>query len=61
MPIFITVLIVASIVHEAGHAFAAASANVRVTGLGIFLFAIYPGAFTEIEPDELGNFLFMNF
>lgn len=53
MPIFITVLIVASIVHEAGHAFAAASANVRVTGLGIFLFAIYPGAFTEIEPDEL--------
>uniref|UniRef100_A0A183CH89 Membrane-bound transcription factor site-2 protease n=1 Tax=Globodera pallida TaxID=36090 RepID=A0A183CH89_GLOPA len=42
-----------AIVHEAGHAVAAANSNVRVTGLGVFLFAIYPGAFTEVEPDQL--------
>ncbi|KAL3084843.1 hypothetical protein niasHT_031728 [Heterodera trifolii] len=53
MPIFVTVLILSSIVHEVGHAVAAANANVRVTGLGVFLFAIYPGAFTEVEPDQL--------
>uniref|UniRef100_A0A183CJ49 Membrane-bound transcription factor site-2 protease n=1 Tax=Globodera pallida TaxID=36090 RepID=A0A183CJ49_GLOPA len=53
IPIFVTVLILSSIVHEAGHAVAAANSNVRVTGLGVFLFAIYPGAFTEVEPDQL--------
>lgn len=53
LPIFILVLIISSVVHEAGHALAAANSNVRVTGLGIFLFAIYPGAFTEIHNDEL--------
>ncbi|CAK5089573.1 unnamed protein product [Meloidogyne enterolobii] len=53
MPIFVAVLIIASILHEAGHAIAAASSNVRVTGLGFFVFAIYPGAFTEVEPTEL--------
>ncbi|KAF7635512.1 Peptidase_M50 domain-containing protein, partial [Meloidogyne graminicola] len=53
MPIFVAVLIIASILHEAGHAIAAVNANVRVTGLGFFVFAIYPGAFTEVEPNEL--------
>jgi hypothetical protein len=57
MPIFVAVLIIASILHEAGHAIAAVNANVRVTGLGFFVFAIYPGAFTEVEPNELGIFL----
>jgi len=37
LPIFLLVIIIASIVHEAGHAIAAANANVRVTGLLINL------------------------
>nr|CAD2205709.1 unnamed protein product [Meloidogyne enterolobii] len=59
MPIFVAVLIIASILHEAGHAIAAASSNVRVTGLGFFVFAIYPGAFTEIAVPVLKNCVFM--
>ena len=53
LPLFMTVLIVAGVLHELGHAFAALNANTRVTGFGIFVFGIYPGAFTEIDTDEL--------
>uniref|UniRef100_A0A7E4W2P6 Membrane-bound transcription factor site-2 protease n=1 Tax=Panagrellus redivivus TaxID=6233 RepID=A0A7E4W2P6_PANRE len=53
LPLFMSVLIIAGIIHEIGHAFAAASSNVRVTGFGIFLYGIYPGAFTEIDTGEL--------
>ncbi|KAH7695467.1 Protein Y56A3A.2, partial [Aphelenchoides avenae] len=53
LPLFMFVLVIAGAVHELGHAVAALSANVRLNGFGVFLFAVYPGAFTEIETDEL--------
>uniref|UniRef100_A0AC34RDC2 Membrane-bound transcription factor site-2 protease n=2 Tax=Panagrolaimus sp. JU765 TaxID=591449 RepID=A0AC34RDC2_9BILA len=53
LPLFMTVLVIAGIVHELGHAFAAVNANTRVLGFGIFVYGIYPGAFTEIDTDEL--------
>jgi S2P endopeptidase len=53
LPLFMFVLVVSGVIHELGHAFAAINANVRVTGFGIFIYGIYPGAFTEIDTDEL--------
>lgn len=38
-----------------GHAIAALSANVRLNGFGVFVFALYPGAFTEIETETLNR------
>ncbi|KAH7724562.1 Protein Y56A3A.2 [Aphelenchoides avenae] len=55
LPLFMFVLVIAGAVHELGHAVAALSANVRLNGFGVFLFAVYPGAFTEIETDELNR------
>lgn len=49
MPVFIGTLVVAGVCHELGHALAAINENVGVNGFGLFLVAIYPGAFTEIE------------
>lgn len=34
---------------------AAINANVKLNGFGVFLFAVYPGAFTELETDELSR------
>lgn len=34
---------------------AAVDANVPVSGFGIFLIAVYPGAFTEMQTDALGK------
>ncbi|VDM47602.1 unnamed protein product [Toxocara canis] len=53
LPLFIGVCLLAGIVHELGHALAAVHFNVPVSGFGIFLFIIYPGAFTEIDSDAL--------
>lgn len=61
LPLFMFVLVVAGVIHELGHALAAINANVRVTGFGIFLYAIYPGAFTEIDTEELGTFIRKSF
>lgn len=36
-----------------GHAVAALNATIRLNGFGVFVFAVYPGAFTEIETNEL--------
>ncbi|CAB60513.2 Membrane-bound transcription factor site-2 protease [Caenorhabditis elegans] len=49
IPIFMLVLIVAAVFHELGHAWAATSNGVTVNGFGIFILAVYPGAFTDIE------------
>lgn len=61
LPLFMFVLVISGIIHELGHAFAAINANVRVTGFGIFIYGIYPGAFTEIDTDELGKKIFLLF
>ncbi|KAK0417761.1 hypothetical protein QR680_013194 [Steinernema hermaphroditum] len=55
MPVFVAVLVVAGVVHELGHAMAAVGANVAVNGFGVFLFAVYPGAFTEIDTEGLNR------
>lgn len=55
VPLFLFVLVVAGIVHELGHALAAVDANVPVSGFGIFILAVYPGAFTELETESLGR------
>lgn len=55
LPLFILALVIAGIMHELGHALAAVDANVPVSGFGIFIFAIYPGAFTEIDSDALSK------
>lgn len=53
IPIFMAVLVVAAVFHELGHAWAAISNGVTVNGFGIFILAVYPGAFTDIEPITL--------
>ncbi|CAI4229021.1 unnamed protein product [Auanema sp. JU1783] len=53
MPLFMFVLIVSAIFHELGHAWAARNKDVKVNGFGVFVFALYPGAFTDIEADSL--------
>uniref|UniRef100_A0A914WUB6 Membrane-bound transcription factor site-2 protease n=1 Tax=Plectus sambesii TaxID=2011161 RepID=A0A914WUB6_9BILA len=55
MPLFLLSLIIAGVFHELGHALAAINENVGVNGFGVFLLAIYPGAFTEIESESLGR------
>lgn len=55
MPLFIVALVIAGVFHELGHALAAINENVDVNGFGVFLLAIYPGAFTEIESESLGE------
>ncbi|KIH58382.1 peptidase, M50 family [Ancylostoma duodenale] len=53
IPIFMIVLAAAAIIHELGHSSAAKTYNVRVNGFGVFLLGLYPGAFTDIDPDSL--------
>ncbi|VDL80520.1 unnamed protein product [Nippostrongylus brasiliensis] len=36
-----------------GHSAAATTYNVKVNGFGVFLLGLYPGAFTDIDPDSL--------
>ncbi|VDN26250.1 unnamed protein product [Cylicostephanus goldi] len=38
---------------QLGHSSAAKTYNVRVNGFGIFLLGLYPGAFTDIDPESL--------
>ena len=49
---FIT-LIVCGIFHEAGHALAASTEQVRVNGFGIFMLFLYPGAFVDLDSEHL--------
>uniref|UniRef100_A0AAF5DF63 Membrane-bound transcription factor site-2 protease n=1 Tax=Strongyloides stercoralis TaxID=6248 RepID=A0AAF5DF63_STRER len=53
IPIFIIVLIICGIFHEIGHAIASLHCNVTVNGFGIFIIAVYPGAFTDINTQQL--------
>ncbi|MFH4974321.1 hypothetical protein AB6A40_001030 [Gnathostoma spinigerum] len=55
VPLLFLVLVIAGIVHEMGHAWAARDAFIPVDGFGVFILAIYPGAFTEIESDALAR------
>ncbi|CAD6188526.1 unnamed protein product [Caenorhabditis auriculariae] len=53
LPVFMLVLIISTLVHEFGHARAATTNNIRVNGFGLFLFGVYPGAFTDVDTQSL--------
>ena len=46
-------LAVCSVFHEAGHALAASTEQVKVNGFGIFMLFLYPGAFVDLHSDQL--------
>ncbi|XP_033112702.1 membrane-bound transcription factor site-2 protease-like isoform X2 [Anneissia japonica] len=50
---YFAVLFISGVFHEFGHAMAAVREQVRVNGFGIFLLAIYPGAFVDLHTDQL--------
>lgn len=50
---YLLTLIVCGVFHEAGHALAASTEQVRVTGFGVFMLFLYPGAFVDLHSDHL--------
>ncbi|KAK8738431.1 hypothetical protein OTU49_003873 [Cherax quadricarinatus] len=46
-------LLMASIIHEAGHAIAAVKEDVHVNGLGFLLMFILPGAYVDVPTEEI--------
>ncbi|KAI1314393.1 Membrane-bound transcription factor site-2 protease [Mortierella claussenii] len=53
LPYYLIALLVSGIVHEAGHAIAAAREKTGVSSTGIFLYILYPGAFVDISSRAL--------
>lgn len=43
------------ILHECGHAIAAAREGIQVNGVGTFIFILYPGAFVDLNSTELSS------
>uniref|UniRef100_A0A0N4ZMZ0 Membrane-bound transcription factor site-2 protease n=1 Tax=Parastrongyloides trichosuri TaxID=131310 RepID=A0A0N4ZMZ0_PARTI len=60
IPIFVIVLIICGVFHEIGHAFASLHSNVKVNGFGFFIVAVYPGAFTDINTEQLERSSYSN-
>lgn len=52
---YLLAIVCASVIHEAGHAFAAADADVRVEGVGFAVFAIIPVAFVELGTNSFNG------
>lgn len=50
---YLLTLLLCGVLHELGHAIAAARENVKINGFGMFLFLIYPGAFVDLYTDHL--------
>ncbi|XP_013407159.1 membrane-bound transcription factor site-2 protease isoform X2 [Lingula anatina] len=50
---YLLTLLVCGILHEVGHAVAAVREQVRVNGFGIFILAVYPGAFVDLYTEHL--------
>ncbi|KAJ2743635.1 hypothetical protein GGI20_003607 [Coemansia sp. BCRC 34301] len=46
-------LVLCAIVHELGHALAAARARIRLRSFGLFVMGVYPGAFVDLPRDKL--------
>ncbi|KAJ2062560.1 hypothetical protein GGI17_002346 [Coemansia sp. S146] len=46
-------LIICAVVHELGHALAAARASIRLRSFGLFVMGVYPGAFVDLPRDKL--------
>ncbi|KAF9962616.1 Membrane-bound transcription factor site-2 protease [Mortierella alpina] len=53
LPYYLIALLVSGVIHEAGHAVAAARERTQVSSTGIFLYILYPGAFVDISPRAL--------
>ncbi|KAK3831094.1 MAG: hypothetical protein J3R72DRAFT_455214 [Linnemannia gamsii] len=53
LPYYLIALLVSGVVHEAGHAIAAAREKTQVSSTGIFLYILYPGAFVDISSRAL--------
>lgn len=51
---FVTLLL-ASIIHEAGHAIAAVREDVHVNGFGFLFLFVLPGAYVDVPTDEIKN------
>ncbi|KAG0249887.1 Membrane-bound transcription factor site-2 protease [Mortierella polycephala] len=49
LPYYLLALLVSGVIHEAGHAIAAAREKTQVSSTGIFLYILYPGAFVDIS------------
>ncbi len=50
---YLLTLAVCGVFHEAGHALAASTEQVRVNGFGVFMLFLYPGAFVDLHSDQL--------
>lgn len=50
---YLLTLGVCGVFHEAGHALAASTEQVRVNGFGVFMLFLYPGAFVDLHSDHL--------
>lgn len=50
---YLLTLIVCGVFHEVGHALAASTEQVKVTGFGVFVLFLYPGAFVDLHSDHL--------
>ncbi|XP_037793191.1 membrane-bound transcription factor site-2 protease-like [Penaeus monodon] len=53
LPYYFATLLIASIIHEAGHAIAAVKEDVHVNGFGFVLMFILPGAFVDVPTEEI--------
>lgn len=53
LPYYFATLLVASFIHEAGHAMAAVKEDVHVNGFGILLLFILPGAYVDVPTEEI--------
>ncbi|KAJ1568624.1 Membrane-bound transcription factor site-2 protease [Cladochytrium tenue] len=52
---YFVALLISVVVHEAGHAVAAAAEGVPVESVGLFVAVVFPGAFVELDEAELGQ------
>lgn len=50
---FFLALLVCTVFHEFGHAIAASCEQVRVNGCGYFLYILYPGAYVELNQEQV--------
>ncbi|XP_069163081.1 membrane-bound transcription factor site-2 protease isoform X2 [Procambarus clarkii] len=53
LPYYFLTLLIASVIHEAGHAIAAVKEDVHVNGLGFLLMFILPGAYVDVPTEEI--------
>nr|CAB3263676.1 membrane-bound transcription factor site-2 protease [Phallusia mammillata] len=51
----LSAVLISGILHELGHALAAASEGVKMNGFGMFMFVIYPGAFVDLNSEDLNK------